>query len=362
MKSPAHYKSICFVISSLRAGGAERVVVSLANHFAEKEKFKVSIVTINKAEPFYIINSNIKIISLDILNNKSAFNNARTRVFKLSSALKSLKPSIIISFNATTSSEAIISAKLNRIPIIVSERQNPEISGYNKYFRTLRRITFPFANHLVCQTTDTMRWFKWVKNKSLIPNPVRFDEFKIKTKENVVLAVGSLHKSKGFDMLIKAFKLVAEDEISSDWKLIIVGEGEQRKELENYIESNGLKERILLPGKTESIQEYYLTSSIFVLSSRYEGLPNVLIEAQFFGLPCIAFDCDYGPREILQDGETGILVYPGDIKSLSHNIITLINDGGLRKDLGAKAQKASIRYSKDSIGDLWEKLIIKYSK
>ena len=348
---------LCFVISSLRAGGAERVVSILANSFDEKGSFDVSIVTINKALSFYVLSDTIQLISLDIQNDKTAIRNSQIRVTKLTKVFKTIKPTIVISFNTTTSCEAIIAAQFRRIPIIVSERANPKTSANSRYWKILRRLTFPIARHLVCQTESSKEFYHWVKNKSVIKNPVNQPNIEIRTKEKTILAVGSLRFVKGFDLLIDAFVNTMLSRNKKDWDLIILGEGAERFNLENKILNSGFENNIHLKGRVSNTSKYYTTSSIFALSSRSEGMPNVLLEALSFGLPSVAFDCEFGPSEILEGGEIGLLAKDGDIVDLSYKLKLLMDNEKLRETLSKKAIKKAKEFSKETVTEDWWQLI-----
>lgn len=350
---------LCFVISSLRSGGAERVVATLANSFIQNEKFKVSIITVNEALPFYKLSENIELISLNVLNDKISIVNTKNRIVKLIKAFKKVKPSVIISFNAVTSCEAIIAARYSKVPIIISERANPKTSANSFYWRALRRFTFPLSNHLVCQTKASLAYYSWMKNKSVIHNPVVIPDVGVMSKEKIVLGVGSLIHIKGFDLLIDAFVRVLNSSKDKSWKLMILGEGSERQNLEKKIRNSNYEDNILLPGKVTNISYYYSISSIFVLSSRSEGMPNVLLEAMSFGIPSLAFDCEYGPSEILENEKFGLLAENGNVEDLSRKLKLLIDDALLRRDLVNKAIFRSRDYTIERVTESWLEVINK---
>lgn len=348
---------LCFVLSSLRAGGAERVVSILANSFDTKDSFDVTIITVNEAMPFYKLSNTIQLISLDIKHDKNPIRNSSIRIRKLIKAFGKVKPSIIISFSSTTSCEAIVAAKYKRIPIIISERANPKVILKSFYWKIFRRLTFPFANHLVCQTTPSLEFYNWVKNKSIIANPVDFTKIDVQKKEKIILAIGSLIYRKGFDMLIDAFIKTQGDKSTEQWNLIILGEGVERANLEQQIRNSGFKNKIKLKGNVSDPTEFYSKASIFALSSRSEGLPNVLLEAISFGLPSVSFNCEFGPFEILDGGNIGLLVKNGDVNELSENLKLLMNDSVLRSVLSKKAFIKAKYYTTEKITEDWCRVI-----
>lgn len=215
----------------------------------------------------------------------------------------------------------------------------------------------PLERLVVLTRADQVEWKnEGCRNVVVIPNPCAFDGQKIpvKPRKKTLLAVGRLHEQKGFDLLLQAWKPI--EKTYSDWSLRIVGEGPKRAELEAQIESQGLK-RVVLAGTTNDVLSEYAAASLYILSSRYEGLPLSLIEAMWSGLPCIAFDCPQGPAELLAK-DRGWLVPNGDVTALTAQIAYALShpDEALMR-----AQKAQIfaqtTYSEAAIMPQWVQLI-----
>ena len=171
-------------------------------------------------------------------------------------------------------------------------------------------------------------------------------------KKNII-AVGRLTEQKGFDLLIKVWEKVEAE--MNDWTLNIYGEGELRGQLQKMIQEKKLR-NIHLCGYTDNIEEKYLESSIFALTSRYEGYVLVLIEAQAKGLPCISFDCKEGPSEIIDDGVNGFLIEEGDIEAYSKKLMILMRDISLRQRFSENARKDLEKYDIRNILCEWEKI------
>jgi glycosyltransferase involved in cell wall biosynthesis len=172
---------------------------------------------------------------------------------------------------------------------------------------------------------------------------------------NTILAAGRLTRQKGFDLLIPAFARVAPEH--PDWNLRICGKGPQRKVLKRLIEEYGLRGRVSLPGPVRGLAGEMASASLFVISSRYEGFPMVLLEAMGAGLPVVSFDCPTGPREIVEDRVSGRLVTAGDVDGLAAALDELIVDEGLRRRYAAEAARTAERYSMDFVGPQWESLL-----
>ena len=224
--------------------------------------------------------------------------------------------------------------------------------------RQLVQAVKPLERLVVLTDADKTDWQRsGCTNVMCIPNPCSLDGQKVSiksAKSKTILAVGRLHEQKGFDLLLQAWKPI--EKTYSDWSLRIVGEGPKRAELEAQIESQGLK-RVVLAGATNNVLDEYEAASIFVLSSRYEGLPLALIEAMWFGLPCIAFDCPQGPAELLAE-DRGWLVPNGDIAELTAQIANALSHPEEALKRAQKAQSfAQTTYSEAAIMPQWVQLI-----
>ena len=224
--------------------------------------------------------------------------------------------------------------------------------------RQLVQAVKPLERLVVLTEADKAAWEKaGCTNVTVIPNPCSLDGQKVSiksAKSKTILAVGRLHEQKGFDLLLQAWKPI--EKTYSDWSLRIVGEGPKRAELEAQIESQGLK-RVVLASATNNVLDEYEAASIFVLSSRYEGLPLALIEAMWCGLPCIAFDCPQGPAELLAE-DRGWLVPNGDIAELTAQIAYALSHPEEALKCAQKAQSfVQTTYSEAAIMPQWVQLI-----
>lgn len=224
----------------------------------------------------------------------------------------------------------------------------------------LIRAVRPLERLVVLTQADQKDWEEaGCTNVVCIPNPCALDgqETPRAAREKVVLAVGRLHEQKGFDLLLQAWQPIEAKH--PEWTLRIVGEGPKRTELETQIASLGLK-HVCLAGRAEDMAKEYATASLFVLSSRYEGLPLALIEAMWSGVPCVAFDCPQGPAELLAD-ERGWIVPDGDIHALSDGMEYAITHTAEAQERAGKAHVyARDTYSEKRIMPRWVNLIEHY--
>lgn len=169
-----------------------------------------------------------------------------------------------------------------------------------------------------------------------------------------IISIGRYSEQKGYDRLIEAW--IKVNRKHPDWHIRIYGEGQDRNSLQELIEKHHIENSFSLCPPTKNIQEKYLESSIYVMSSRFEGLPMALLEAMACGVPCISFDCPYGPAEIITPEEDGILVKNGNTDELADAICRLIEDTDKRIRMGKQAQKNIQRYLREEVMKLWDEL------
>lgn len=363
---------ITFVISSLGPGGAERVMTTMANAWSMKG-WQITIITLSDSKnDFYELHENIQRIPLDQIADSSnifqALKENIKRIYHLRKALHKSKPDVVISFIDIINILTLISAKGLKVPVIVSERADPGKHQIGRLWNGLRKKTYSGSSALVVQEENVRQWAlsQWHNLKvQIIHNPIQL-AFKNDKEISLppgkwVMAMGRLVDQKGFDLLIKAFAMAVTD-IPEEWNLLIMGEGEQRKELENLVKKKGLEKRVSMPGLVNNPDRYLSLGELFVLSSRYEGFPNALLEAMASGLPVISFNCPSGPAEIIHHEVDGILVEPENIDALSEAIITMIKSDKKRSEFELAGRNNIERFGLEKILQEWETLIQKLVK
>jgi len=198
------------------------------------------------------------------------------------------------------------------------------------------------------------------KNTTTIYNSVDIDLAIERSKEAIpetrpfILALGRLVSQKGFDYLIEAF---ANSKAKDNVDLLICGEGDDKEKLQVMIDERGMTGKIILKGNVENPFAYYAKADFYVLSSRHEGFPNILIEALACGCPCISFDCKTGPNEIIKDGENGLLIEAENVLALTQGIDRLDNDKALQDTFRKNANKSVAHLSPEVIAREWIKLV-----
>lgn len=210
-----------------------------------------------------------------------------------------------------------------------------------------------FDKVVVLTDHDEQQWRKYTDKAKRIYNPITLASPQVSDCTNKrVIAVGRLDYVKGYDMLIDVW--VKVNKKHPDWKLTIFGTGKDRAALAKQIEDLGLEKVVILPGATKHISEEYAKSSIFVSSAREEGFGNVMTEAEASGLPVVAFDCPYGPREIIRDGYNGYLVPLNDKAQMAERILSLIEDSEKRMLMGKRSLEVVTKFSLGNIINDWK--------
>ena len=355
----------------MQGGGAERVAALLSNYWAGQGHELILMPTFSgRGECFYSLDDRVKLDFLAdrVAGKKRSLRNRLLRLLALRQVMKEVNPDVILSFLTDVNVAAILAAYGLKYRLIVSERNYPPAKNVSLVLRNLRRLCYPRAAAVVVQTRQTLGWLQLCCPKAIgkvIANPLVLplsatgsvlNPSKIADEEaKILLAVGRLHEQKGFDQLISVF---AKPEIQQyNWTLVILGEGSERRFLENLVRKLRLEHSIFLPGRVGNLEEWYRRADLFVLSSRYEGFPNTLLEAMGHGVPVISFDCNTGPSEMIKHGFNGYLVEPNDLDSLAQRLEELMVDESFRRRLGWNATVVRERFSMEGVGHRWSEVL-----
>jgi GalNAc-alpha-(1->4)-GalNAc-alpha-(1->3)-diNAcBac-PP-undecaprenol alpha-1,4-N-acetyl-D-galactosaminyltransferase len=336
-KSRLVKKRLCFIGQGLGPGGQERHLSGLANYYA-RAGFDVSIINLFKTEQFFQIDESIEIIWPVVDRSKHhRLIYAALIIPFLRKNLNRIKPDVILSFGEWSSPFVVLSTRFINRPLFLFEMMGPNINlGWLIEFA--RRHTYKYAKGVIVQTriaSDIIREKTRASNVAVIPTPLNVINTDISVKKKQIISVGRLSPEKGHKILIQAFSSLAQ----KDWMLHIIGDGVERQRLEKEVSTIGLSERIIFHGYKKDFAQLLGESEIFVLPSFYEGFPNALIEAMSVPLACISSDCVAGPSEIIENGENGLLVEPGNINDLASALDRLIEDPALRKKIALNALK-----------------------
>ena len=370
---------LLYCIPSLaNAGGMERVLSEKVNYLVNLRNYEITIVTTDHKdkEVFFALDNRIRLVHFNIDFDghysetflfKYILHRRKLKIYKsrLAHLIKELEVNICISlcgkeidflFDLDVNCKKIaeIHFSMNNRKQFITSHYKGIFWRFIGDFRTLqlRKATKGLDKLVVLTKADQEQWEQTHSNIVQIPNPnpiFNKDISKLLTKR--VISIGKLDAQKGYDMLVEVWRLVAIKH--PDWVLNIFGEGEWEQLLRDRINELNLLGKINLCGKTIDVVSNYLDSSIYVLSSRYEGMPMVLIEAMSCGLPIVTFDCEYGPGEMVIDGENGFLVPFQNLPKLAEKICVLIENESIRIEMGAKSLEYAKLYSKQPIMSRW---------
>ena len=363
---------IASVIYSLSAGGGERVASTLINYWVGAGE-QITLVTLDSVEKdFYRIDARVKRIGLGLTseskNWREFISNNLRRVQSLRALFRSSEFDVVVSFIDKTNVLVLVATLGLGVPVIVSEQIDPREHAVGGVTAALRRVVYPSARAVVVQTARLSQWARRISRKQavyIIPSPIS-EQFLSSHGSNgtsahhTVLAMGRMEPQKGFDRLLMAFAKCAEKH--PEWILRIVGEGTERQHLQALAVKLGLESRIRLDTVTKKPEKVLRDSDLFVLSSRYEGFPMVLLEAMACGLPVISFDCPTGPREMIRDGVDGVLVPPDDIDALAKAMDSLMGAPQERQRLAARAVEVSERFGLPRVMAMWSEVLGKAAR
>lgn len=353
---------VALVLSALEAGGAERVISSIAGAAIDRG-WAVTMITFDApGDPiFHKIDPRVEIVRLALPaggKGISPFIRGMRRLRALRRALGDGRFDVVLSFLTKINALTLLATAGRRTPVIVSERNNPDRQPAHPLWRVVLRRLYPRAAAIVMLTERGKARLPAVAQSRaiVIPNPIPSLPFTPRQQgARQLVAVGRLTEQKGFDLLIAAFARIAGR--FPDWNLLIFGEGPARPQLEAAVREYGLEERVHLPGSTARHGEWISAASMFVLSSRYEGFANVVGEAMQAGLAVVATDCDFGPSDVIEHGISGILVPPEDPAALAAALHDIMSSEERRRQLGARAIKRARQFDEQMILDTWLRLI-----
>ena len=380
MPETANKLKLVYITPALyMAGGVERVLTLKANYFAEHFGYDITIIlTEGKGKPlFYPLSNKIKVINLNIgfeklwtcsFIRKIFVYLKKQRQFKkaLTNELMRIRPDITISLlrreinfinDIKDGSRKIGELHVNRANYRNFEANDSNFikSLFARFWMHSLVAKLKKLNRFVVLTEEDKDAWPELKNISVIPDPLSFLPTKYsELMERRVIAVGRYVYQKGFDMLLQAWSKI--DKLYPDWQLAIFGDGD-RTPYEKQMKTFGVDaKRCHLNGPTPNIQQEYVISSIFVFSSRFEGFGMVLVEAMACGLPVVSFDCPCGPKDIVRDGEDGLLVENGNIDLLASSLSRLMNDETLRQSMSKAGLKNVQRFNIEQIAEQWRLL------
>ena len=355
---------IIIVISSLARGGAERVVCRLGREWSKRHDVVTAL--FDSTYPAYRTAGRVVDLQASRGTKSRWHLVSRLRVFRkrtatLVSLFQNERPDLIVSFMESANVPAIAAALITRhsARLIVSVRNNPSL--LRLHYRLIIPVVYRIPKLVVAPSEGVLEALRGIglpdTRLAFIPSPAPTKHAcRVRCRQPhpapYILGVGRLHPQKGFERLVRAFARLDRP----DLHLVILGDGQERSRLQNLSRDLAVGPRVHLPGPVTDVTVWYRHALCFVLSSRYEGWPNVLLEAMANRCATVSFDCAYGPAEIFEDG-CGLLVPQNDIVMLASAIGKVVTDPSLRQSLASKGVERAAAFSVDTIAPRWLQLV-----
>lgn len=354
-------KILCH-INSLGKGGAERVMATLIDKFIE-DGHEVVLATIWTADDEYTVSDKVKRISVGLYDSENGlgrFAKLYKRYARLHDAIKSEKPDVILSFTRNANYRAILAASGCKVPVVVSERNNPATSYPGWKHKLMVEAIYSKAARIVCQTTMARDYFSAkLRDKSvIIANPLNPKYLNVSSAANRskrIVTAGRLNGVKNQKMLLEAMLKVHEKYPDYIAEIYGSAEGDNTVDrLKQFIQDNKMGEYVKLMGDSNTLESDLVGATCFTMTSNHEGMPNALIEAMAIGVPVISTDCPGGAcKQIVANSDSGYLVPVGDSDALSQAIIHIINEPEEADDKAKRAMYVRDDMNPDKIYDKW---------
>lgn len=355
---------ITMIIRSLMGGGAERVMSTMANYWVTHDVPVTIITSVPPDTDAYWLHEQVKRIHLpqsSLWGRRLGF---PWSIRTLRRQIRQEGHSVVLSFMDRTNIPVILATRGLGLPVVVAERIDPHTQHYPAMKRLLMRLLYPKADAVVVLTPNVReewaRRFVPAHKVHVIHNPVLpldtgSEHLPEWLPQRYMVAMGRLHPQKGFDMLFEALPTIFDR--WPDLSLVVLGDGENRRDLEEQIASLGLTGRVLLPGFVKHPHSIMSRAELFVLPSRFEGFPNALIEAMALGLPVVSFDCPSGPKYLIANGVNGLLVPAQSTMALTQSLCALLEEPAYARQLGRRAQGVCQACNVDTVMRMWTQLL-----
>lgn len=352
-----------FLIQRMTSGGAERATSAIASEMA-KQNIDVEIISFDSSESYYPLHENVEIFNMELADiSKSAsikrFLGCIKRAFEIRRKIKSRELDVLVCMSTTMNLYGLLSTLFTKTKVVGTERNNPYKYKADKINAILKKISALFLDGFIFQTEAASEYYaesvrkKGTVIQNAVFNPLvkEIEPTPVSQKQKIIYGVGRLSAQKRFEDLIDAYAILEKKH--PDYRLVIFGEGEDREKLENKIDSYSLNEKILLPGTDKNALKFVSKGSVFVLSSDYEGMPNVLMEAMAVGTPCVSTRCKMGPEELISDGENGLLVPVGDVNKLTEAVELIIENPVLAESISKNGRNILKTNDVSAISEKW---------
>lgn len=362
----AHSKHILILCSRLDLpGGIERAVVNTANLLATKGH-RVSLLILDQtAESFYQINPGIDQQQIPLFFGITEKGNTLTRkldfykdIQHLKKAILNIRPDVILSSEYPFTVATILAGGMKYAKVYAWEHHHFHWLKKSWFWKKFYHYALSKTTGIICLNEQEAGYYKKYSPVTIIPNHTDNESGRVADlSQKQLLTVGRLIHRKGIDLLLPIAKQILKNNPAWTWK--IIGDGEIEKQVNDFIGQEQLSNRLLLiPPMSQNLADEFCGASMYIMTSRFEAFPMVLLEAMSYGLPCISFDCPSGPSSIITHLQNGLLVAPEDSSSMKDAIQDLIDDGNKRAAMSNQALIKARQYSGASVYRYWEELIL----
>lgn len=356
--------NICFLSGDMsRTGGTERVLSIIANELSkQKNKFNIHILSITNENNTSYFNLENEIKNDRILKSKDV--NFKKQYFQVVKGIrhyiKENNIDILIDVEVIASLFSIPATRFTKTKLISWEHFNFYEDNGSHLRIYARKLAARFSNCIITLTEhDKQNYLNNLDIKGKVEyiyNPIEeVDDMECNIKSKQIISVGRLTYQKGFDMLCDVAKVVLKD--NKGWKWLILGDGEDKDKLRSKIKEYGLENKLILKGNVSNVEEYYKNSSLYVMTSRFEGLPMTLLEAKTYKLPIVSFNCLTGPSEIVKNNINGYLINPENVEAMSNKLNILMNDENKLKEFSSNAQIDIEKFELKPIIEKWTNVL-----
>nr|WP_291997847.1 glycosyltransferase family 4 protein [Candidatus Accumulibacter sp. ACC012] len=362
------------MLSSLNAGGAERVATTLCNAWATRNDSVTLVPTFSGGgEPFFPVDKRVKLIYLSSLVGVRTGSGKRylARLLALRRLVREAAPDVVVSFLPNVNIAALAATAFTGVPCIVCERSDPSQMPVSRLWRVACNRFYRLADLVAVQTEAVASGigllYGGLRRIVVVPNPLPEAVMKVRAElglareRRTLLSLGRLSAEKQVGQIVEIFSSLAED--YPDWDLHVHGDGPECEALQAQIDALSLRERVFLKGGSNEPWSVMAEADAFVMNSRFEGFPNAMLEAMGVGLPCVVADCPSGPREISANGRDALLFSPGDVEGFRGALARIMGEPAMRLRLGDQAREGVIeRYSLEAVLSIWDGLFARVRK
>lgn len=358
MSEKVENNKICFLEGDMsRRGGTEKMTAVLANLLADRNRVTVISLRFSGQKLFYELREEVEFHVLKSVSGKLGI---LKKIKDIRRFIKEKNIDIIVNVDIGIGIYGILAAKGTRAKVITWEHSNYYNNWDSKTFPFLRKFAVKFSDAVVVLTEQDKQ--NYIKNLHpstpihVISNPVRKKEVKYDPDSKTILSAGALTPIKGFEKIVEIGERIFVQH--RDWKWVICGAGPEYEPLKQAVEQANLSDYIHMPGSVSNMEVYYRKAAIYVMTSKMEGLPMVLLEAKSYGLPIVSFDIMTGPKDIISNGKNGYLVPFDDLEQMTKKILQLMDDAKLRTEFSCHSQDDIEKFDIVQIGEKWERLFV----